>query len=171
MNPTRHPWRPTRRRLTDTLLAALVPVAACSVTLGGLTTWVSAGKAGTPPRIDVSNARVFLPYGDTTDTAAFFDIANSGGADDRLTGVTSEDVRGKITLSRHRMTGGGAAYAEGVESAAVPAGGELSMSPQGIDSVLRAGADWRTGDLVAFTLHFRHSDPVHVPAVVVRPGS
>jgi copper(I)-binding protein len=171
MTPTHHPWRPTRRRLTDTLLAALVPVAACSVALGGLTTWVSAGKAGTPPRIDVSNARVFLPYGDTTETAAFFDISNSGGADDRLTAVTSEDVRGEITLSSHRMTSGAAAYAASVESAAVPAGGELSMSPQGVDAILRAGADWRTGDLVAFTLHFRHSDPVHVPAVVVRPGT
>ncbi|WP_210576952.1 copper chaperone PCu(A)C [Streptomyces sp. GESEQ-4] len=171
MTSAHHPWHPTRRRLTETLLAALVPVAACSVALAGLTVWVSAGKAGAPPRVGVSDARVFLPYGDTTDTAAFFDISNSGGADDRLVRVTSTDVRGEITLSRHRMTGSGAAYAEDVESAAVPAGGELSMSPQSIDATLRAGADWRTGDLVAFTLHFRHSDPVHVPAVVVRPGS
>ncbi|KOX11442.1 hypothetical protein ADL04_00455 [Streptomyces sp. NRRL B-3648] len=32
----RNPWRPTRRGLTDTLLAALAPVAACSLALGGL---------------------------------------------------------------------------------------------------------------------------------------
>lgn len=27
-------WRPTRRRLTDTLLAALAPVAVCGLALG-----------------------------------------------------------------------------------------------------------------------------------------
>ncbi|WP_225823934.1 copper chaperone PCu(A)C [Streptomyces naphthomycinicus] len=166
----RNPWRPSRRRLTDTLLAALAPVAACGLALGGLTTWAGAGKAGSPPRIAVSSGRVFLPYGDSTETAAFFDVANRGGADDRLIEVTSPATRGGTGLSRHRVTAGGAAYKADVASAAVPAGGRLAMSPHGVDVVLRAGAGWRAGDLVPFTLRFERSAPVETFAVVVRPG-
>ncbi|MFF9405042.1 copper chaperone PCu(A)C [Streptomyces anandii] len=163
-------WRPSRRRLTDTLLAALAPVAACSLGLGGLTTWAGAGKAGSPPRITVSNGRVLLSYAKGTDTAAFFDIANVGGADDRLVNVTSTATNGRITLSGHRMLGGGAAYKADVPSAGVPAGDVLSMSPHGVDVTLRAGAGWRAGDLVPFTLHFERSTPVETIAVVVRPS-
>ncbi|MGW2488470.1 copper chaperone PCu(A)C [Streptomyces sp. NPDC001606] len=167
---TENLWRPTRRRLTDALLAALAPLAACSLALAGLTTWAGAGKAGSPARITVSNGRVLLPYGDSTNTAAFFDIANVGGADDRLVSVTSTAVHGRIALSGHRMLGGRAASTTDVTSAGVPAGGMLSMSPRGVDVTLRAGAGRRVGDLVPFTLHFERSAPVETVAVVVRPG-
>lgn len=60
-----NPWRPTRRRLTDSLLAAIAPVAAFSLALGGLTTWVTAGKAGSPPRIAVSNGESCCRTGTT----------------------------------------------------------------------------------------------------------
>ncbi|MFF4500976.1 copper chaperone PCu(A)C [Streptomyces sp. NPDC001401] len=164
-------WRPTRRRLTDTLLAAVAPVTACCVALGGLTTWVSAGKAGSPARVAVSNGRIFLPYGNTTETAAFFDVTNLGGADDRLVGVTSSATSGRITLSRHRMIGGGVAARADVSSAAVPAGGEVSMSPDGLDVTLTAEARMRAGDLVPFTLRFERSGSVETLAVVIRPRS
>lgn len=108
-----NPWRPTRRRFTDILLAALAPVAACSVALGGLTTWVGAGNAGTPARIDVDPGRVYLPDGDSRYTAAFFVIANSGNAEDRLTAVTSSAVLGEITVPRHSSIGSGAACRTG----------------------------------------------------------
>ncbi|GGY11995.1 copper chaperone PCu(A)C [Streptomyces anandii] len=165
-----HLWRPDRRRLADTFLAALAPVTACSLALGGLTTWTGAGKAGSPARITVSHGRVLLPYGDSTDTAALFDIANVGGADDRLVDVTSTATHGPITLSGHRMLSGRAAYKTDLASAGVPAGGVLSMSARGVDVTLRAGAGWRAGDLVRFTLHFERSAPVEAIAVVVRPG-
>ncbi|MFF4560147.1 copper chaperone PCu(A)C [Streptomyces sp. NPDC001435] len=165
-----HPWRPTRRRLTDTLLAAIAPLAACGLALAGLTIWVGAGKAGSPARITVSAGRVFLPYGDSTETAAFFDLTNLGGVDDRLVRVTSPAARGEITLSRHRTTRSGAAYKADTASATVPAGGKLAMSPHGVDVSLRAGARWQTGDLVSFTLHFERSGTVRAVAVVVRPG-
>lgn len=163
-------WRRTRRRVADGLLAALAPIAACSVALGGLTTWVNSGSAGSPARIAVTEGRVFLPFGDVRDTAAFFRITNTGGADDRLLKVTSSAVGGEATLSRHRMTGGSMAYAQTVDSARVPAGGGLAMSPFGLDVTLRAKPGWRAGDLVPFTLHFEHGGRVEVPAVVVRPG-
>jgi len=157
-----HPWRPTRRRLTDTLFAAVAPVAVCGLALAGLTAWAGAGKAGGPPRITVSNSRVYVPNG--ADTAAFFDVANLGDADDRLVQVTSSATTGEITLGRHR-TGG---YRADVASVVVAAGRELSMSPDGLDVTFRAKAGWRAGDLVPFTLHFAHSGAVRTIAVVVR---
>ncbi|MDL5199162.1 copper chaperone PCu(A)C [Streptomyces sp. ALI-76-A] len=163
-------WRPTRRRLTDTLLTALVPVVACGVTLGGLTTWVAFGNAGSPARIEVPAGRVFLPYGDARDTAAFFRISNSGDAKDRLVDITSSALRGDITLSRHRTTSGRVAYRETVDSAVVPANGSLTMSPHSLNVTVRSGAGWTAGDLVPFTLHFQRSGQIKVLAIVVRPG-
>lgn len=170
--PTAAPraWRRTRRRFADGLLAALAPIAACGVALGGLTTWVGSGGAGSPARIAVADGRVFLPYGDVRDTAAFFRITNTGGADDRLLKVTSSAVGGDMSLSRHRMTSGNAASAQTVDSARVPAGGGLAMSPYGLDVTLRAEPRWRTGTYVPFTLHFEHGGRIEVQAVVVRPG-
>lgn len=163
-------WRPTRRRICDGLLAALAPIAACGVALGGLTTWVNSGNAGSPPRITVTDGRVFLPYGDVRETAAFFRVTNTGGADDRLLKVTSSATKGGTELSRHRMISDTAASAQTVDSARVPAGGGLSMSPFGLDVTLRAGPGWQEGTFVPFTLHFEHAGRIEVQAAVVRPG-
>lgn len=172
MNPThgQRPVRPVRHRLAKALRAALAPVAASSLALGGLTTWVTAGKAGSPARLSVTSGRVFLPYGDSTQSAAFFDITNSGGADDRLVEVTSAATGGEIELSRHRMVGRTAASRQSVSSLTVRAGGRLSMSPGGPAVTMRSGAGWRAGDLVPFTLRFERSGAIRTLAVVVRPG-
>ncbi|RNL73310.1 copper chaperone PCu(A)C [Streptomyces sp. I6] len=159
------------RRLADALPAVLAPLAASAVALGGLTTWVGTGHAGTPARIDVVPGRVYLPYGDGRETAAFFDIANSGGSVDRLTGATSPSAVGEVTLTRHRMTEAGGAYRDAVAATAVPAGGELSMSPHGVSLTLLPKADLEPGDIVPFTLRFEHRGPIRTVAVVVRPGS
>ncbi|MCX5249513.1 copper chaperone PCu(A)C [Streptomyces sp. NBC_00201] len=159
-----------RRRLRDTALAALVPVAACSVALAGLTAWTGTGRAGTPPRMRVTEGRVLLPSAGIPETAAFFRVANEGGSPDRLIRVTSPDTPGGITLSRHRMNEGNGAYRDSVGSVAVPAGGNLAMSPTGVDLTVSApSGQWRPGDLVSFTLEFRRSGRVKVLAVVVRP--
>lgn len=160
----------SRPRTSDALLTVLAPVAACAVALGALTAWVDTGRAGGPPRIEVAPGRVFLPFGDTEDTAAFFDITNSGGAEDRLVAVASDEDGREPTLSRHRMTDSGAAYRAAVGSAPVPAGGDLSMTPLGLDVTLRAGPGWHVGDVVPFTLYFEHSGRVETSAVVVLPG-
>nr|WP_240800475.1 copper chaperone PCu(A)C [Streptomyces sp. ICN441] len=159
------------RRLADALPVVLAPLAACAVALGGLTTWVGTGHAGTPARIDVVPGRVYLPYGDGRETAAFFDIANSGGSGDRLTGATSPSALGAVTLTRHRVTGAGGAYRDEVASTAVPAGGELSMSPHGVSLTLLPKERLRPGDIVPFTLRFEHGGPIRTVAVVVRPTS
>jgi len=87
-----------------------------------------------------------------------------------LVDITSSALDGEITLGRHRTSGGRVAYRDPVDSAAVPARAGLTMSPHGLDATVRAGARWRAGDLVPFTLHFRRSGPIKVLAVVVRPG-
>ncbi|MEU6708424.1 copper chaperone PCu(A)C [Streptomyces wuyuanensis] len=161
----------TSRRLAGALPAVLVPLAACSIALGGLTTWVGTGNAGSPARIDVVPGRVYLPFGDDRDTAAYFEIANPGGSPDRLTGATSPSARGEIALTRHRGTDAGAAYREAISSAAVPAGGAMSMSPHGVSLTLRPKTRWRAGDIVPMTLHFEHGGRIRTVAVVVGPGS
>ncbi|MFF3325559.1 copper chaperone PCu(A)C [Streptomyces sp. NPDC002889] len=163
-------WRPSRRRLREGILAALAPVAACAVALGGLTAWTLAGGAGSPPRIEVGDPRIFLPYGDNEDTAAFFRITNSGGADDQLIGVTSPAIESAM-LSRHESNGSGADFMRMVDSVAIPAGDTLVMSPSTMDVMVKVKARWRVGDTVPFVLHFRHSGPVDTVVVVARPGS
>ncbi|MFI8879246.1 copper chaperone PCu(A)C [Streptomyces sp. NPDC055243] len=165
-------FRSAARGLRGPLLAALAPVTACAVALGGLTAWVGAGGAGRPARIEVAAGRVFLPYGDTQDTSAYFRITNRGGSADRLTGVTSDSpAADQAMLGRHRTTGGRAAYMSGTGSAEVPAHGTLAMSPLGVDVMLRARGRWQVGDTVPFTLHFRDGGSVRAEAVVVRPGA
>ncbi|MFF7449734.1 MULTISPECIES: copper chaperone PCu(A)C [unclassified Streptomyces] len=163
-------WRPTRRRLTDTLLAALAPIAACGLALGGLSVWTAYGHAGSPARITVTEGRVFLPTGGSSVTAAFFRITNSGGSQDRLLRVTSAEVGGAGTLSRHRMVTANTASRQTVTSVPVPAGDSLAMSPSGLDVIVPVDRKWQAGDLIAFTLHFERSGPIHDLAVVVRPG-
>jgi copper(I)-binding protein len=164
-------WRPSRGRLTDTLLAALAPVAACGLALGGLSTWTAYGNAGSPARLTVTDGKVFLPSGDTSATAAFFRITNSGGAADRLLKVTTAEAGdGTPTLSRHVMTSCNTASDQTVASVAVPAGDTVAMSPNSVDVIVPAKKGWQPGDLVAFTLHFEHSGAVQTLAVMVRPG-
>ncbi|MFG3028383.1 copper chaperone PCu(A)C [Streptomyces sp. NPDC048253] len=163
--------RPSRRRLTDTLLAALAPVAVCGLALGGLSTWTAYGNAGSPARIRVTDGKVFLPSAGVPETAAFFRVANSGGSADRLLRVTTAEAgAGSPRLSRHLMTGTGSASAQTVASVAVPARETLDMSPGGLDVIVPAKSGWQSGDLVAFTLHFEHGGAVKTLAVVVRPG-
>jgi copper(I)-binding protein len=166
-------WRPTRRRLTDALRAALAPLAACLLALGGLVAWTVTGNAGSPARIVVADGHAYLPFGDDPGrvTAAFFRITNSGGAEDRLLRVTSPAARGDATFSRHRMTPAGAAYDQLVDSVEVAAGDRLTMTPDGVVVRVLPKAGWREGDLVPFTLHFEHSGRIETRAVVVRPST
>ncbi|MET9278702.1 copper chaperone PCu(A)C [Streptomyces violaceoruber] len=164
-------WTPTPRRFADTALAALAPICACVLALGALAVWTATGNAGTPARVGVTDARLFLPSRGVPETAAFFKITNTGGDQDRLVGVTSSEVPEGISLSSHRMTAGGAAYRRPTESLPVPAEGTLDMSPLSSDVTVPAAARWQAGDLVPFTLHFEHSGRMEVLAVVVRPGS
>ncbi|MEV5878459.1 copper chaperone PCu(A)C [Streptomyces sp. NPDC052101] len=163
-------WLPSRRRLGEALRAALAPVAACVLALGTLAAWTAAGAAGSPARVDVTSGRVLLPYGNSTESAAFFRISNAGGTDDELTGVTSTATDAAM-LGRNTTTNRNTGTMRAVDSVTVPAGGTVAMSPQGLDVMVAVRGTWHAGDLVPFVLHFRHSGRIKALAVVVRPGT
>ncbi|MFF3686600.1 copper chaperone PCu(A)C [Streptomyces sp. NPDC002187] len=162
---------PALERLWDGLLAGLAPVTACVLALAGLTTWTALGAAGTPPRVQVEDARILMPSTGRGDTAVFFRISNSGGSADQLLSVTSP-LADKAVLTRHVGSGGGDS-ANVVTSTGIPAGGTLVMSSNSLEVAvtLRSGLHRRPGESVPFTLRFRHSGAVDTAVVVVRPGS
>jgi copper(I)-binding protein len=158
-------------RLRTSVTAVGVPVLACALALAGLGAWTASGRAGSPPRVAVTKAYVFHPFGSTPETAAFFTLTNDGGSADRLVKITSPGTAAPPALSEHRMTSSGAAYRQPVDSATVPAGDGLTMTPHGIDVTVRPKGTWRPGDEIPFTLRFAHGKPLKVRAVVVRPGT
>ncbi|KUF16609.1 MULTISPECIES: copper chaperone PCu(A)C [Streptomyces] len=159
-----------RRALPGVLAPVLAPVVACAVALSGLSAWVAAGAAGGPARIAVGDARVFLPYGGKTETAAFFRITNSGESGDTLLSVASPEAD-DVMLSRTVERAGNVESMRMVDSAAVPARSVVRMTPEGLDVMLSPRRPLRLGDEVPFVLRFRHGGDVRVRAVVVRPGS
>ncbi|MEV7194794.1 copper chaperone PCu(A)C [Streptomyces sp. NPDC093510] len=165
-----HPWRPSRRRLREALDAALLPVMVCAVALSLLTAWTRFGAAGSPARVEVAPGSVFLPLDGTRETAAFFRITNSGGSDDVLTSVASPELD-DVMLSRYTPRGRGAAGMRMVRSAAVPAGEGLTMTPQGVDIMVRPREPLRLGDTIPFVLTFRHGGTVRAEAVVIGPSA
>lgn len=162
-------WRPGPRRLREATVSVLAPATACLTALVGLTAWTAAGGAGTPPRMEVGVGRVYLPFADEERTAAFFSIANVGGAGDQLLSATSPAVESAL-LSRHESVRG-ADVPRSVASAEIPAGRRLDMTPRTLDVMVTVKGRWQVGDVVHFVLHFRTSGAVPAVAFVVRPGS
>ncbi|MBB4895255.1 hypothetical protein FHS39_004322 [Streptomyces olivoverticillatus] len=154
--------------LMRTLRAALVPVAACAVALGGLGAWTASGAASHPAAVTVEDARVLVPFG-TDDTAAFFRLRNTGDVADELVGV-DVPTAGRAMLSR-TVVKDGAGSMRMVTEAPLPAHGTLEMSPHGLDVMVTSPPRLRVGDRLPVVLHFRESGAVRAEAVVVRPGS
>ncbi|MEU6346809.1 copper chaperone PCu(A)C [Streptomyces sp. NPDC046977] len=157
------------RRLLAAARGALAPVAAGLVALFALMAWAGSGAAGTPPRLQVTDARMLLPFSEDGVTVAVFTVRNSGNSDDQLISVSSPDaVRTAVTATAPRGQGAAAMAPAGVQT--VPARGTLTMSPYGTDVMVQLRTAVRLGDRIRFELRFRHSDPVETYAVVVRPG-
>ncbi|MEU0836865.1 copper chaperone PCu(A)C [Streptomyces sp. NPDC005969] len=156
--------------LRTSLTAVVGPVLACGLALAGLGAWTTQGNAGSPPRLTVTESSVYIRFGETPETAAFFTITNTGGSADRLLSVTSPSVAMQPELSLHRMTDSGAAYRQPAASARIPAHEGLTMSPHGIDVTVRPEGDWHEGERILFTLRFERSKPISLLVTVVRPG-
>ncbi|KNB49947.1 copper chaperone PCu(A)C [Streptomyces caatingaensis] len=158
--------------MKDTLLrtakAALVPVAACAVTLGGLGAWTASGAAGRPAEVSVEDARVLVPFG-TDDTAAFVRIRNDGDGDDELLSVEAPSA-GRAMLSR-TVVRAGAGTMRMLPSVPVPAHGTVEMSPHGTDIMISAPPRLRAGERLPLVLRFRESGTVRTEAVAVPAGS
>ncbi|MEU4212570.1 copper chaperone PCu(A)C [Streptomyces sp. NPDC026206] len=148
--------------------AALVPLVACAVALGGLTAWTASGAAGRPAAVTVEDARVLVPFG-IENTAAMFRLRNAGDADDELIGVDVPSAGGAM-LSR-TVVKNGAGSMRMVPSATVPARGTLKMTPHGLDIMVYRPPQVRVGDRLPFVLRFRESGTIRAEATVVRAGS
>ncbi|RZU21790.1 copper chaperone PCu(A)C [Streptomyces sp. BK239] len=164
-----HPPPPWRRLTAGALNAALVPLVTCVTALMLLTAYTTAGAAGEPPaRISVSNARIFVPP-NSENTAAFFDITNSGAAGDVLKSVSSPELG--VTMLGRRVTKNGAGRMEPLESLTIPARSRVNMTPYGVDVMVMNPPKLKPGDKISFDLWFRDSGQVTVEAVTVPPQS
>lgn len=149
------------------LRAGLAPVAAAAVTLAGLSAWTATGHAGRPARVHVSDAWVMRPT--APQTAAYFTITNTGDAADDLLEVRTP-VAAMAMLGRQSTRDGAGQMAMG-GALTVPAHGTVRMTPFTVDVMFRPRAPLPVGGRVPFTLVFRHSGPIRVTAIVLRPGS
>ncbi|NJQ04193.1 copper chaperone PCu(A)C [Streptomyces lonarensis] len=170
--PTGDPAGPARAprgpRLLTAARAALAPLLAGGLTLAGLAAWTATGQAGSPADIRVAEGRVFLPILDTQQTTgAFFDVANTGGSEDRIVAVRS--VRGEAMFGDRELTEGAGRMIM-VPEIAVPADSTLEMSPFTPNVMLTVDRPLAEGERVDFVLTFQQSGEIPVTAVVTRPS-
>ncbi|UCM89826.1 copper chaperone PCu(A)C [Streptomyces marincola] len=154
----------------EALLAALVPLAAGAAALLGLTAWTLSGAAGRPATMAVTAPEVFLTYAERPVTSAYFTLRNTGGSDDRLIAVTSDEAE-DVMLSAHHHAASGSGGMRMTDALAVPAGATVRMSPFTVSVMLTPERRLAEGDTVPFVLRFAHAAPVRVTATVVRPGT
>ena len=144
MTPSRHRALPVLgSALTGALLLTLT---AC----GG-----DSGGSGNRPELSVSSAYMPQPVSDMA--AGFLTVANRGGAEDRLTSVTS-DAAGSVTLHGTK----GQAMTE-VTSLTVPAHGQLVFKSGGYHLMFeKLRQQPKQGGTVTLKLHFATSGPLTV---------
>jgi periplasmic copper chaperone A len=103
------------------------------------------------------------------EAAAYFTIANGGGADDRLTAVASSTGHASLhTTNGPKMVA--------LSSAPVPAHGSLDFSPGGNHLMIDDPGPLKPGTTVRLTFTFAASAPITVTAPVIgiadpAPGS
>ncbi|MGV9989415.1 copper chaperone PCu(A)C [Streptomyces sp. NPDC003374] len=125
--------------------------------------------SGTPahdgrPELSVSSAYMPRPVSDSM-AAGFLTITNKGGAEDRLTSVTSADAK-KVTV--HETTGGAMREAG---SLTVPAHGRLVLESGG-NHLMFDGLTHRPeqGGTISVVLHFAESGSLSVE-MPVKPAT
>jgi protein SCO1/2 len=100
----------------------------------------------------------------TTVGVAYFDIINSGAADE-LIGMESA-VAQRVEMHATSMAGGMMQMRQ-AQSVAIPAAGRVAFSPSGLHAMLlQLKQPLKEGELVPLTLMFRHAGRVQVMAVV-----
>ena len=135
-------------------LAAGLGPAACGSSSGGTSDTAS------PARISVSNA--YIPLSATPDMAvAYFDISNTGGSADRLTGVSSPSVQ---SAALNQSTETSMQQIDGVD---VPAHGGTQLARGGTHVMLMGLTPApKVGQQIGLWLSFQHSGTVTVEATV-----
>jgi copper(I)-binding protein len=138
--------------------AVAAPVAVLAAG-AALLLWSGGSASARTAKLSVSNAYVREPA-DPAEAAAYFTIANQGGADDTLTAVTASTGRASMhTTNGPKMVA--------LSSAPVPAHGSLDFSPGGNHLMIEDPGPLTPGTTVRLTLTFAASAPITVTAPVI----
>ncbi|WP_194921851.1 copper chaperone PCu(A)C [Catenulispora rubra] len=138
---------------------ALVAPVAVLAAGAGLLLWSGGDAEAHSAKLAVSDAYVREPA-NPAEAAAYFTVANKGGGDDTLTGVTAST--GRATM--HTTNG---ALMVALSSAPVPAHGSLDFSPGGNHLMIDDPGPLKPGTTVRLTLTFAASGPITVTAPVI----
>lgn len=142
--------------LRITALAAPVAVLAAGA---ALLLWSGGSASAGSARLAVSEAYVREPA-NPAEAAAYFTIANQGGADDTLTAVAASTGHASLhTTNGPKMVP--------LSSAPVPAHGSLDFSPGGNHVMIDDPGPLKPGTTVRLTFTFAASAPITVTAPVI----
>ncbi|MFI6702216.1 copper chaperone PCu(A)C [Streptomyces sp. NPDC050509] len=123
----------------------------------GLTTTLTLTACSSPnvPELKVSDSYMPRPVSDLG--AGFLTVTNSGGADDKLTSVTS-DISDDVTIHRTENQ-----KMQEVKSFDIPAGGALDLERGGSHLMfMNLKSRPAQGQKVGIELHFEKADPIKV---------
>lgn len=134
-------------------IAAAATLVACSQEPAGDT---EAAEASGPPAVEVQDGWVRATPGGNDVTAAYFTLANTGGAD-RLIGAASDQLN-DVQLHASRQDDAGVMRMEPLDGVDVPAGGAATFAPGGNHLMLFGAADLTLGDTVCIELDFETAD-------------
>ncbi|WP_406488352.1 copper chaperone PCu(A)C [Streptomyces phaeochromogenes] len=149
-----------RRVSTSTGASAAALVVAASLALAGCG---DSDSGSSEPELSVGSVYMPQPVSDSM-AAGFLVVANAGGADDRLSSVTS-DVAGEVTLH----TTSGQSMTE-VKNLDVPGHGKLVLESGGNHLMFeKLKRKPKEGDKVSLELHFTKSGPMKVEMPVKSP--
>ncbi|MCT7355588.1 copper chaperone PCu(A)C [Streptomyces sp. 15-116A] len=139
--------------------ALTLTLAGCGGSDSGSGSDAASGKA------ELSVAGAYMPQPVSDMAAGFLTIINKGGADDRLTSVSS-DAAGQVTV--HETVDGTMREVEGLD---IPAHGELVLKSGGNHLMFeQLKQKPKEGQKVSVELRFAHSDPVTVD-IPVKPAT
>ncbi len=148
---------PTRAKTTMAMINPLLPAAL----LLSLLSLLSPTLAGAADTIVISDAYARASGPNARAGAAFMVIANTGAADDRLTGVASA-AAARTELHTHTETGDGVMRMRpATDGFAIPAGGRRILA-RGGDHIMLMGlaGGFGHGDTVTVTLTFERAGDI-----------
>ncbi|GHB55100.1 copper chaperone PCu(A)C [Streptomyces umbrinus] len=145
---------------TSTGASAAALVVAAALALAGCG---DSDSGSSEPELSVGSIYMPQPVSDSM-AAGFLVVANAGGADDRLSSVTS-DIAGEVTLH----TTSGQSMTE-VKNLDVPGHGKLVLESGGNHLMFeKLKRKPKEGDKVSLELHFTKSGPMKVEMPVKSP--
>ncbi|ASU83285.1 copper chaperone PCu(A)C [Nocardiopsis gilva YIM 90087] len=137
---------------------------------GGAAEETSAADGGSSePSITVTDATVRVPSNPDV-TAGYLTIENTGGADDVLTGVTTDAA--KEVQMHDTVNNDGQMKMEQQDTVSVPAGDTVKFESGGLHLMLmepKGVANLEAGDTVTLTLSFKESGDIETAATIEDP--